>query len=323
MDPGPLTPLLCVVGPTATGKSALALDLAVALGGELVCCDSVQVYRGFVIGSAAPSAGERARAPHHLFGALEASAPGDAGAWARQAHAVIAEIRSRGAIPIVVGGTGLYLRALLEGLADVPPVPPAVRAALADRLGREGPDALWAELKRLDPRLAERIQGGPANTQRVLRGLEVVHATGRPLSAFQDRHRAAPSLSRYRALVLVLERPREALAARIERRVDAMLQAGLLEEVRALLAAGVPADARPMCSLGYREASAVLSGTMTLDAARTAMAQGHRRYAKRQATWFRQTPGAVPFDTEAPEPLDRALGLWRAHLDASDAHPGR
>ncbi len=297
--------LIGVVGPTASRKSELALALAERLGGELVCCDSVQVYRGFRLGSAAPTAAERAQAPHHAYEVFEPSDPGDAARYAALADEAIADITARGRLPIVVGGTGLYLRALLDGLAPVPAVSPEVRVALAKELAQAGSEPLFARLQALDPALAARIQGGARNTQRVLRGLEVVVGTGQRLSDLQlAQVRAGP---RYDTTLLAPRFPAEVLARRIDARVEAMLTAGLAEEVRDLLAGGAPRDCRPMRALGYRQMADYVMGDCTLEAAVSAMKQGHRHYARRQRTWFQSVKDVVWLDGTTAALIDEAM----------------
>ena len=297
-------PLVVVCGPTASRKSELALGLAEALDGELVCCDSVQVYRGFRIGSAAPSNDELARVPHHLFGVFPPDDPADAGRWARLADEAIAEIRSRGKRPVVVGGTGLYLRALLSGLAPVPAIPPEVRERLGRELEEQGREALYQRLCAVDPALAARIEGGAANTQRVLRGLEVFEASGVSLSAHQAAWTPEP---RYEAQLLMPVFRSDVLNRRIDARVDAMFAAGLEDEVRSLLESGVERTCRPMESLGYRQVAACLAGELTREEAIENTRKGHRAYAKRQRTWFRAVEGVTHLDGEAEDLVGLAL----------------
>lgn len=307
--------IIVVGGATASRKSELALGLAEALGGELVCCDSVQVYRGFRIGSAAPTDAELARAPHHLYGVLEPQDAPDAGRYARLADDVIADIASRGRAPIVVGGTGLYLRALLVGLAPIPAVPAEVRARLRAELEASGIAPLFERLSSVDPAIAGRIEGGARNTQRVLRALEVFEATGQRLSALQDNHQSEP---RYAATILAPSFTRPHLAERIAERVRWMLRSGWIDEVRSLLDAGVPPDCRPMQALGYRQLVRYLQGELDLAAAEVAIAAGHRRYAKRQETWFKRTPGCHRLDAAADDLVGRALAVLADQRALSD-----
>ena len=283
-------PIVLVVGPTASGKTSLALALAAAFRGEIVNADSVQIYRGFDIGSCKPTAAERARAPHHLIDALAPDDPCDAGRFVQLADAAIADIAGRSYVPLVVGGTGLYFRALVHGLAELPPVSDAIREELQRALAEEGVAACYARLQEVDPELAART--APRDGQRITRALEVFAATGVPLSAHQDRHGFREQ--RYPALTLAIDWPREKLYERIDRRVSELFDEGFQEEVEGLLARGLSPDLRPMGSLGYRELVAALeTPPVDRDATIDAIRRGHRRYAKRQLTWFRKMPEVV------------------------------
>jgi tRNA dimethylallyltransferase len=280
-------PLVVIVGPTAAGKSALALERAARLGSEIVSADSVQVYRRLDIGSAKPSPEERAAIPHHALDLWEPTTQANAGAWLAVAEAAIAALHARGRTPVVCGGTGLYVRALLEGLAAIPEVPGGIQDEVRQRLAREGSPALYAELARLDGATAARL--APGDSQRVARALEVLLATGESISRFQERHRASPR-ARYAVHLVGVFPERAALERRIAERARSMIDQGLVEEVRALLASGVPADAPGLSTLGYREVVAHLGGARTSSAAlAAALALAHRRYAKRQLTWWRAT----------------------------------
>jgi len=275
--------LVCIVGPTASGKSALALDLAERLGGEIVSADSRQIYRDLDIGAAKPSAAERARVPHHC---LDLVAPGesfDAARFRDAASAAIADVTRRGRVALVVGGTGLYVRAHLGGLCPAPPRAPALRAALA----REDGAALHRRLRTLDPVAAARIASG--DRVRTVRALEVVLTSGVPLSRWQAEHRFGELA--YDALVIGLARPVAELDARIAERARAMLDAGFLDEVRALHGRGLGAGAPGLSAVGYRELLACVEGRMDLATALAATVRATRRFAKRQRTWFRREPG--------------------------------
>lgn len=280
-------PLLVVVlGPTASGKTALSLVLAEQFQGEVVNCDSVALYREFEIGTAKPSACERTRAPHHLFDVVKPTVFITAGEYARRARALLEEIKSRGHLPIVVGGTGLYLRALLEGLFPGPERSEELRERLRERAEVHGPGYLHRVLHRLDPAASARIHAN--DTPKLIRAIEVCLASRRQLTELWKEGRNA--LQGFRILRLGLNPDREALYARINDRARHMFDVGLVEETRQLLAKYGDA-ARPLASLGYKQAVQLIRGELTRDAAITAAQQGHRNYAKRQMTWFRREPG--------------------------------
>jgi tRNA dimethylallyltransferase len=272
-----------LVGPTAVGKTAVALDLAEALGGEIVNADSMQVYRELDIGTAKPTPAERARVPHHLVDVANPDEAYDAARYAQEGRAVIAALHQRGVLPLVAGGTGLYIKALLAGLFHQEDAVHQVRMRLARELVDQGLPTLYARLESLDPATAQRL--APGDTYRILRALEVVEATGRPLSelhaahGFQDRP--------YDTLKIGLDLPREELYRRIESRVDRMVDQGWLEEVRELLRRYSP-EIKPL--LGYRHLVAVLQESLTLKEAIELTKTETRRYAKRQLTWFRADP---------------------------------
>lgn len=278
------TPLIAIVGPTASGKSALAVWLARELGGEVVACDSTQLYRGFDIGTAKPTVEERQGVAHHLIDVLNPREASTAGDYRERAVAVLEDLRARKRLPIFTVGTGLYLRALLEGLADVPLRSEELRERLWASVAAYPPGHLHRILKRMDPASAEKI--APGDEQKLIRAVEVCLLAKKPLS---EVHRAGRNpLRGWRAIKIGLSPDREALYQRIHARTDAMLAAGWMEEVRGLVASGLPSDAKPFDFIGYRELRTVLSGEMKLKEAQAAIQQATRRYAKRQLTWFRR-----------------------------------
>lgn len=275
-----------IAGPTASGKSAAALNVAEALGGEIVNADAMQVYADLNVLTARPPAEDLARAPHHLYGVLDGDERCSAGRWARMAAAVIADIQGRGRLPVIVGGTGLYFRALAEGLSPVPEAPLEVRAAAKERLAHLGREAFYAEVIAQDPEMA-RLHIN--DTQRLLRAWEVYEVAGAPLSAYQSM--PPEPLLTGAIFKIVLEPHRDALYANCNKRFDAMLENGALEEVRALAARELEGDKPVMKSLGAPELMAVLKGERTLEAAAAAAKMATRRFAKRQMTWFRGQAG--------------------------------
>lgn len=278
-------PVLVIAGPTASGKSALAADVAEAFRGVVINADSMQIYRGLEVLSASPDAATRARAPHRLYGVLDPAEACSAGWWRARAMAEIAAAAKEDRLPVLAGGTGLYLRALMTGLARLPPVPRAVRDAVRARLAAAGAPALHAELARRDPASAARI--GPTDPQRIARALEVLEATGRPLSDWQRAEAGAADTEGLAFLTLLLLPPRPALYATIDARFVAMVQEGGLAEVRALAARGLDPALPAMKALGVPDLIAHLEGALSLEEAVRRGRQATRRYAKRQVTWFR------------------------------------
>jgi len=280
------SPLIAIVGPTASGKSALGIWLAQQLGGEVIACDSTQLYSGFNVGTAKPSVEERSGIPHHLIDALDPREAATAGGYRERAIAVLEDLRARKKLPIFTVGTGLYLRVLLEGLADVPLRSEELRERLRAGVASHAPGHLHRVLQRMDPVSAAKI--APADEQKLIRAVEVCLLAKKPLS---EVHRGGRNpLQGWRAVKIGLAPEREALFERIHARTDAMLAGGWIEEVRGLMASGLPPDAKPFDFIGYRELRAVLQGEMSLEEAGTAIQQATRRYAKRQLTWFRRDP---------------------------------
>jgi tRNA dimethylallyltransferase len=282
----PPEPLLVVVlGPTASGKTALSLALAERFDGEIVNCDSVAMYLEFDIGTAKPTASERARAPHHLLDFVAPTSHITAGEYARQARQVLGEIKARGRLPILVGGTGLYLRALLEGLFPGPQRSEEMRERLRERAESRGPGYLHRILRRLDSAAAEKIHAN--DTPKVIRAIEVCVASRQKMTELWQQGR--DPLRGFRILRLGLDPDRQALYDRINRRAQQMFETGLVEETQRLLEK-YGAAAGPLSSLGYKQAVQFLRGELTREQALQAAQQAHRNYAKRQMTWFRREP---------------------------------
>ena len=291
--------MLAIVGRSASGKSALALRIARASGGEIVACDSMQVYRGLDIGTAKPSAAERAEVAHHLVDVVDPDQPFSAARYVELADRAIAEVRARGREPIVCGGTGLYLRALRWGLIEAPPRDERLRARLMEEELR-APGALHAQLAAVDPASASRI--APRDRVRVIRALEVFQLTGRPLSAHHAGH--APS-ERQPMKVAVLSPPASELEPRIVARTRAMLEAGLVDETRRAIARY--GEVVPLQAVGYREAAAFLDGKLAESELEPAIVRSTRRYARRQRTWFKKEREVLFCPDEAA--LLAAVGL--------------
>ena len=288
--------LLVIAGPTASGKTALAVELAERCGGEIVSADSQQLYRWFDIGTAKPGAGELRRVPHHLVSVVEPTEQLNAGRYRELAEAAIADIRARGRRPIVVGGTGLYLRVLLHGVMPGPGASGEIRARIKRQAAEHGREALHRRLAEVDPESAARIL--PRDLVRVERALEIYELTGAAASAGRRAHGFRELRHPFR--MYVLDPPREALYSAIDARVQRMFERGLLEEVRSLVARGFR-DAPPMRSLGYAQALEVVEGKLSVEAAIEVAARQTRRYAKRQLTWFRKEPGAQLIRPPYPE----------------------
>jgi tRNA dimethylallyltransferase len=278
--------LVAVLGPTATGKSALGIALARRFDGEIVSCDSTAVYRGFDIGTDKVPLAQRGGIPHHMIDVADPGEEYSAARYARQAAAVIREITARGRLPILVGGTGLYYRALTRGFFPGPARDTELRARLDRLAAKRGTDCLHRWLERVDPESAVRIQ--PRDQKRLVRALEVYYLTGRPLTAhFVETQSPLPE---YDVVAIALQIPPEATAERVARRVDEQFDRGLLDEVRGLLAAGVPETAHPFTGLVYRQALEHLKGVRDEAATRELITRENRRYSRRQLIWFRKEP---------------------------------
>jgi tRNA dimethylallyltransferase len=276
-----LTPLLVILGPTASGKSGLGLEIAERLGGEIISADAFAVYRGLDIGTDKPTPEHRRRIRHHLVDVADPRTRFSAGEFAQAAAAIIVGIRDRGCIPIVVGGTHFYIRALLNGLFPSPPRDPGIGMRLADEWSRDRA-SVYARLEEVDPDSAQRI--GSHDRQRVLRALEVFELTGKALSTHWSQQRP---VSRYAALLAAANRPRADLYARIDARAEKIFASGLVKEVQQILASGVPADAHALKAIGYRQVVDLLQERCDLQTAIENTKRSSRRFAKRQLTWLR------------------------------------
>jgi tRNA dimethylallyltransferase len=279
-------PLLVVLlGPTGSGKTALSLAIAGEFHGEIVNCDSVAVYRELDVGTAKPTRAERTQVPHHLFDIVDPTEPMTAGEYARRARQVLAEIRDRKHLPIVAGGTGLYLRALLDGLFTGPERSESLRPHLRERVKERGSPYLHRVLARMDPKAAVKIHANDA--AKIIRAIEVCLAARQPMTEMWEQGRNP--LTGFRILRIGLDPERQALYARINSRAAQMFDYGLIEETSAILESHGPVA--PLDSLGYRQAAELIKGKITREVAVAAAQQGHRNYAKRQLTWFRREPG--------------------------------
>ncbi len=295
-----------ILGPTASGKTALALSLAERFGGEILSCDSVAVYREMELGTAKPTARERARVPHHLLDMVSPDEAFSAGDYSRHGRRALRDVAARGKLPIVSGGTGLYLRALLEGLAPAPPRSEALRERLHRSTVRHGPGWLHRLLARVDPVSAARIHAH--DQPKLMRALEVSLSAGQPMSEALKAGRSP--LCGFRILRLGLDPDRRALYDRIDARAGTMFTEGLVEETRGLLARYGRVQA--LGALGYRQAAAVLSGAVPEAEAVRSARQGHRNYAKRQLTWFRKEAGVLWMQGFGDEPTIVAAAVRAA-----------
>jgi len=307
----PSIPLLVILGPTASGKSSLGLEVAETLGGEIISADAFAVYRGLDIGTDKPTLEERARIPHHLIDVAEPTERFSAGIFAAKADEAIDNIRARGNLPLVVGGTHFYIRALLLGLFPSPPHDPDVRAQLTEAWKRD-PVSVVRRMQEVDPASAERI--GPRDRQRVLRALEVFELTGEPLSSHWNRHDAS---SRYVSLLTAPRQPRADLYARIDARVELMFASGLVEEVEDILASGVPPDAHALKAIGYREVVGMLRGEIDREEAIDLTKRSSRQLAKRQLTWLRNlSEGTLHWVPAANEGgASEIVALWNRRFN--------
>ena len=307
--------IVCVVGPTACGKTTLGVLLAKRYEGEVVSADSMQIYRGMTIGTAAPTAEEMDGVPHHMIAVADPAEQWSAARYAQAAIPIVDDILKRGKLPILVGGTGLWLDAVVQGREFAPgQAGGAVRRELEAQLAAEGMEPLLQELRRVDPESAARLH--PADTKRILRALEVYRETGETITAHDERTRSLPP--RYDAVWLGLRfADREDMKALIDRRVDAMVRSGLEEEVRTLLQSGLPPSATAWQAIGYKEFLGVLEGTATMEQAVAEVKLRSRQYAKRQLTWLRRNPAIHWMEWEKERNFEQALQLSTEILTAA------
>lgn len=306
-DEGPA--LLAIVGPTGVGKTMAAVSLCQQLGGEIVGADSVQVYRGFDIGSSKPTPEQLEGVPHHLLDVCDPDDDMDAMRYARLADTAIADVHGRGHVAVVVGGTGLWVRALLRGLLPLPPADEMLRRSLDERYADEGAEAMHAELRAVDPRTADHVH--PNDQLRVVRALEVHAQTGEALGEL--RHAHALGAPRYRALTFYIDVPVAHHRPTLEARTDAMIAAGWADEVRAIVAAH-GRDVRPLGAVGYRQMLEYIEDRATLPDTRDAIVSATAVYARRQRTWFNSDPAVSERLTPAELMQDAALSRIRQHL---------
>ena len=309
-DPSDHRRLVIICGPTGIGKTSAAIRVAQRFKGEIVGADSMQIYRQMDIGTAKPTPAEQAAAAHHMIDVADPDEPFDAARYAAMATACIRRLHRQGTPPVVAGGTGFYIKALEFGLFDTRPPDPQVRRRLEDRADTEGIGALYTALQSGDPASAARIH--PHDRFRIIRALETLESTGQPISTLQRQHGFAQK--RFETFKIGLAIERETLYARINRRVEAMIDEGLLGEVRTLLARGYSADLKSMQAIGYRHMCAYLAGHMAWDAAVDQMKRDTRRYAKRQLSWFKSDPEII---WAAPEALARLAPDIERFLDKS------
>lgn len=309
----PKKKIVIICGPTGAGKTGFAIELARRLEAEIVGADSMQIYRYMDIGTAKPTPVEQAAAPHHLIDIVDPDQDFDAAAYAAMAAAAIGQIIDRGRIAFVVGGTGFYIKALLYGLFEKGPSDEMIRRRLNQQVETDGPAALHRQLTAIDPVAAARIHVN--DRYRIVRALEVHAVTGEPLSVFQQRHGFREP--RFDALEIGLAWPRPVLYDRINRRVDSMIEQGFLDEVRQLLARGYRRDLKSMQSLGYRHLAGVIEGGDSMEEALTTLKRDHRRYAKRQLTWFRARPAVHWLNPTQTDGAEELIGAFFSGDNAS------
>ena len=307
--------IICVAGPTASGKTALAVELAKMTGGEVVSCDSMQIYKGMDIGTAKPTTEEMQGVPHHMIDVAEPDEEFSVSRYCAMATPIVEDILARGKTAIIAGGTGLYMDSLIRGNDFAPFPSTGMRERLEAQADREGMAAMLALLERIDPESAARLH--PSDRKRILRALEVYYETGQTITAHNARTQAIPP--KFDPLWLGLDFAQRAeLYRRIDLRVELMLEAGLVEEIRGLLASGIPAKCTAMQAIGYKEFADALSGHGSIEEAVAQVQQSSRRYAKRQLTWFRRNPKMHWLIRETGEGAEEILGKARQILNESD-----
>ena len=307
--------IICIAGPTASGKTALAVELAKVLDGEVVSCDSMQIYRGMDIGTAKPTSEEMQGIPHHMIDVVEPDEDFSVNRYCDLAAPIVDDITARGKTAVIAGGTGLYMDALIRGNAFAPCPSTGCRERLESQADRQGMEFMLSWLERIDPAAAARLH--LSDRKRILRALEVYLETGETITEHNRKTQQYPP--RYKPIWIGLDfREREALYRRIDLRVDIMLQRGLVEEIRALLARGIPAKATAMQAIGYKEMVAALDGRCTMEEAASQVRQSSRRYAKRQLTWFRRNPDMHWIIREAEESGGEIFGRVRQLLQEID-----
>ncbi len=310
-----MRPAILIHGPTASGKTQISIDVAKRLDGEIVNADSMQVYKGLRVITAQPSDEEMSQAPHHLFGYRDPADAGSAGSWLKDAQSVIRGIQMRGRVPIIIGGTGLHLLALVKGLSEIPPIPDEVRTQVRTLVQSIGTDEAHARLEEIDPEAASKIK--PNDRQRIMRGLEVHTATGKPLSSFQG-DRTPPILSSGEWVGVALTPPRAKLYARIDRRFAGMLMEGAMDEARALAARDLDPSLPAMKAHGMPWLLAYLRGELSSDIAAEYAKRDTRRYAKRQFTWIsHQFPFWPRIPSPEPEVRQKVICALFKEIDAA------
>lgn len=315
-------PVVVITGPTATGKTPLAIELARAFDAEIVSADSMQVFRFMDIGTAKPTAQQRGLAPHHMLDVVNPDVPYSAGRYVEAARALAQRIHSRSRVVLLVGGTGLYIRAFLEGLIEGADVDPDLRAELerehARALAEQDPERLYRRLQEVDPAAAERLH--PNDTRRILRALEICTQLGRPASEVRREH--AFSDRPFRVLHLALDLPARVLAARIDARCHAMIEGGLLQEMRELQKLGYGPELRPLQAIGYRHMAPVVAGIDTLANALPAMQRDTRHFARRQRTWLRSEPSALWVDPRKTAQIQERVSDFLGRAPAQSGTAG-